>query len=166
MRFVALFLLVLVVALPACGRHNLDETVQAAGVRAVLDTLWTEYADAADRRDSLLFSSLFHPDAALIYSGAPTVVGRPLVTHFLVTLYSAVDLTKLRIVPEDMKVGGTLAAQGGTFEEDFLDAATPKTDVGRYELIAERGDDKRWRIHRLVMMVDSLRAGTSLAGAP
>jgi hypothetical protein len=165
MRYVALLLLVLVVALPACGKHNLNEAVEAAGVRAVLDTLWTEYADAADRRDSLLFSSLLHPDAALVYSGAPTVIGRPLVTHFLVTLYSAVDLTKLRIVPEDLKVSGTLAAQGGTFEENFLDAATPKTDVGRFELIAERGDDKKWRIHRLVVMVDSLTAGTSLAGS-
>jgi len=164
MRFVALFLLVLVVTVPACGKHNLDEAVQAATVRSVLDTLWTEYADAADRRDSLLFGTLFHEDAALVYSSAPTATGRPAITQFLVTLYSGVDLTKLRIVPEDLKVSGTLAAQGGTFEEDFLDNATPKTEVGRFELIAERGDDQRWRVHRLVVVVDSLLAGTSLAG--
>jgi hypothetical protein len=157
MRFVALLLLVLVVAIPACGKHGMDETIQAATVRSTLDTLWTQYADAADRRDSLLFGTLFHEDAALAYSSAPTVAGRGAIQQFLFTLYSGVDLTRLRVVPEDMVVNGTLAAQGGTFEEDYLDNTTPKSEVGRYELIAQQGDDQRWRIHRLVVMVDSLQ---------
>ncbi|HLQ65699.1 MAG TPA: nuclear transport factor 2 family protein [Candidatus Limnocylindrales bacterium] len=158
MRFVALLLplLVLIVALPACGKHGMDETIQSAAVRSTLDTLWTQYADAADRRDSLLFGTLFHEDAALAYSSAPTVTGRGAIQQFLFTLYSGVDLTRLRVAPEDMVVNGTLAAQGGSFEEDYLDNTTPKTEVGRYELIAQRGDDERWRIHRLVVVVDSL----------
>ena len=163
MRFAVWLLLVLADAIPACGGSGLDEPRQAAELKSTLDTLWTRYADAADRRDSLAFGPLFRDDAVLVYSSAPTATGRRAIEQFLVALYSGVDLTALRITPEDLRVSGNLGAQAGRFEEDYSDAGAPKTMAGRFALIVERGDDRGWRIRRLVMLADSIRP---VGGAP
>ena len=158
MRRIAWLLLVLAAAIPACGGPQLDAPRQAAEVKSTLDTLWTQYADAADRRDSLAFGPLFRDDAVLVYSSAPTASGRRAIEQFLVALYSGVDLTSLRVTPEDLRMSGNLGAQAGKFEEDYSDAGAAKTMAGRFALIVERGDDKAWRIRRLVMLADSVRA--------
>jgi len=163
MRRVAWLILVLAAVIPACGGNGLDEPRQAAELKSTLDTLWTQYADAADRRDSLAFGPLFRDDAVLVYSSAPTVTGRRAIEQFLVTLYSGVDLTSLRVTPEDLRVSGNLGAQAGKFEEDYSEAGAPKTMAGRFAMIVEQGDDKAWHIRRLVMLADSIRI---VGGAP
>lgn len=157
MRLAALLSL-LIAIVPACGtREQLDTTVQAATVRVSLDTLWTLYADAADRRDSLAFGGLFYDDAVLVFSNAPTVSGKASIQEFLVSLYSAVDVTRFRVVVDDLRVHGPLAVETGTFEEDYTEAGTPKSEVGRFTLVAERDRDQRWRVRRLVALADSVR---------
>jgi hypothetical protein len=155
MRFAALCSL-LIVLIPACSNQNMDATIESAGVQATLDTLWTRYADAADRRDSLAFGDLFHPEAALVFSSVPTVMGRVGIQQFLAALYTGVDVTAFRITPQDLRVQGSLAVQSGTFEEDYLESGALKMEVGRFVLVAERGDDKAWRIRRLMAMADSI----------
>ena len=163
--FVALLAVAVLVA--ACGGgSDLGKTVQAAAVKASLDTLWSQYADAADRRDSVLFGSLFLDDAALVYSSAPTMTGRPAIQQFLFTLYSGVDLTKLRVVPEDLRVEGNLAVQSGAFQEDYQDGANMKSEVGRFTLVAQKGSQGRWQIRRLVAIADSIKGGATPANAP
>jgi ketosteroid isomerase-like protein len=163
--FVVLFLVAVLVA--ACGgSSDLNQTVQAAAVKATLDTLWSQYADAADRRDSILFGSLFLDDAALVYSSAPTMTGKPAIQQFLFTLYSGVDLTKLRVVPEDLRVDGDLAVQSGSFQEDYQDGANSKSEVGRFTLVAQKGPQGRWQIRRLVALADSIKGGATAPNAP
>jgi ketosteroid isomerase-like protein len=163
--FVALLAVAVLTA--ACGTGSeLGQTVEAAAVKATLDTLWAQYADAADRRDSLLMGSLFLDDAALVYSSAPTMNGKPAIQQFLFTLYSGVDLTKLRVVPEDLRVDGGLAVQSGSFQEDYQDGANSKSEVGRFVLVAQKGADSRWRIRRLVALADSIRGGATPPNAP
>jgi hypothetical protein len=99
----AAFILLLAALLSACSRE-MDTTIQAANVKATLDTLWTQYAVAADQRDSIAFGSLFHEDAALVFPQTPTITGRSAIENFLVTHYSAIDVTALRITPEDLRV--------------------------------------------------------------
>ena len=163
--FVALLAVAVLVA--ACGGNSdLGQTVEAATVKASLDTLWAQYADAADRRDSVLFGSLFLDDAALVYSSAPTMTGKPAIQQFLFTLYSGVDLTKLRVVPEDMRVAGDLAVQSGAFQEDYQDGANLKSEVGRFTLVAQKGSQGRWQIRRLVAIADSIKGGATAPNAP
>jgi ketosteroid isomerase-like protein len=164
--FVALLAVALLVA--ACGgaSRDMNQTMQAASVKSTLDTLWAQYADAADRRDSVLFGSLFVDDAALVYSSAPTMNGKPAIQQFLFTLYSGVDLTKLRVVPEDLRVDGDLAVQSGAFQEDYQDGANSKSEVGRFTLVAQKGSQGRWQIRRLVAIADSIKGGASAPNAP
>lgn len=159
MRY-ALVLAILIAVVPACGtQQQLDTTVQAATVRASLDSVWAQYAVAANQRDTLTFGTLFHDDAVLVFSGAPTVAGKAAVQEFLLALYTPVSVTRLRVVPDDLRVHGPLAVETGTYEEDYLEAGASKTEVGRFVLIAEQGGAKRWLIRRLVVLADSVRAG-------
>jgi uncharacterized protein (TIGR02246 family) len=154
----SLVLALLLAIVPACGtQQQLDTTVQAATVRASLDSLWAQYAVSADQRDSLGFAALFFDDATLVVSNAPTITGRAAIEEFLVTLYTGVDVTALRVVPDDLRVHGPLAVETGTFEEDYTEAGTPKTQVGRFVLIAEPDARRAWKIRRMVAMADSIR---------
>jgi uncharacterized protein (TIGR02246 family) len=158
----ALILAILIAVVPACGtQQSLDTTVQAATVRATIDSLWSQYAVAANQRDSLTFGTLFHDDAVLVFSGAPTISGKTAIQEFLLALYTPVSVTRLRVVPDDLRVHGPLAVETGTFEEDYLEAGASKTEAGRFTLIAEPGPEKRWLIRRLVMLADSVRAGAA-----
>lgn len=157
MRFATLRLALLAV-LPACSvTQDLDTASQAAAAKASLDSLWVRFADAADRRDREGFGSLFADDGVLVSSGAPTVRGRMAIQEHLASRYSGVDITALRITPEDLKASGSLAIQGGSYEEDFTEAGAEKTGTGRYAVVVERGGDGPWRIRRLVTLADSVR---------
>jgi uncharacterized protein (TIGR02246 family) len=151
-----LVLVALSVALASCSAtSDLDTASQAANAKAAIDTLWIHYAEAADRRDPILFESIFTEDASVVFSNAATASGRPAVQEFLSSLYASVDVTNFRVVPEDMKAVGGFAAQSGTFQEEFTEEGKAKIESGRYTLLAEQGDDKSWRIHRLVALADS-----------
>lgn len=157
MRY-ALILATVIAIVPACGtQQQLDTTVQAATVRVSLDSLWAQYAVAADQRDSIAFGALFFDDAVLFVSGAPTITGRAAIEEFLVALYSPVDVTALRVIPDDLRVHGPLAVETGSFEEDYTEAGAPTTEAGRFVMIAEPDPRKAWKIRRLVMMADSIR---------
>jgi ketosteroid isomerase-like protein len=149
-------LLALLVALASCSAtSDLDTASQAANAKAAIDTLWIHYAEAADRRDPILFESIFTEDASVAFSNAATVSGRPAVQEFLSSLYASVDVTNFRVVPEDMKAVSGFAAQSGSFQEEFTEEGKAKAQRGRYTLLLEQGPDKTWRIHRMVAIVDS-----------
>jgi ketosteroid isomerase-like protein len=154
----ALVLAILIAVVPACGtQQQLDTTVQAATVRATIDSLWAQYAVAADQRDSIGFGALFFEDASIVFSGAPTIVGRPAIQTFLVSLYTGVDVTGFRVVPDDLRAHGPLAIETGGFEESYTEAGTPKVESGRFVLVTEPDARKAWKIRRLVVLADSVR---------
>jgi len=137
------------------GGHK--TALEISVVKTSIDSLWTMYATASDQRDAIAFESLFWEDGTLVFSNAPTVKGRRAIGEFLAAHYTPIDATGFRVVPEELKVSGSLAAQIGTFEERFLDGSAEKTKYGRFVLIAERDSDKSWRIRQLAAIADSIR---------
>jgi len=150
-------ILVLAALLSACSR-DMDQTIQAASVKESLDSLWTQFAVAADQRDSLAFGALFEEEAALAFPHAPTVTGRSAIEQFLAARYRGIDVTAFRVTPEDLTVSGTLAAQAGSYEQDYLEGGAKKTESGRFTLIAEQDPNHAWKIRRLLAMPDTVRA--------
>lgn len=151
------FSLLALATLASCATNDVDSALQAAKAKTSIDSLWTRYAAASDQRDSAAFAELFTEDASLVFSTAPTVRGREAIGGFLATLYTGVDATGLRVVPEELKASGSLAVQSGTFEEQFIEVDSQKTKFGRYVLFAERGPNEAWRIRRLAAIADSVR---------
>lgn len=142
-------------SLPACTRQSAPSAVESLTAKAAVDSLWSGYAHASDEKDSEGFAKLFTDDAVVDYSGAPTARGRDAITTFLISLYSHIDPTGLRVEPDETKVSGSTAVQSGTFKEHYIDQDKERTEYGRFVLVAERGDKDMWRIHRLVAIVDS-----------
>jgi len=143
--------------IPACAGQPTPSAFESLAAKAAIDTLWTGYAHASDRKDAAAFGALFTEDATLVYSGAPTVRGRDQIQTFLASLYADVDPTGLRIVPEETRVSGPIAVQSGAFEESFNETGIAKTEYGRYVLLAEQGEGHEWRIKRIVAIADSTR---------
>lgn len=146
--------LMLLAGISACQLRTTPSPVATLEVKAAIDSLWTGYAHASDSRDAAAFGALFTEDAALDYSGAPTVHGREAIQAHLASLYSAIDATGLRIVPDETKVSGPMAVQGGTFEESFLQKDKSMVQLGRFTLVAEM-EGRSWKIMRLTAIVDS-----------
>ena len=151
-----LFLVLAAVLLASCTRPSGTSSFNNLTVKGSIDSLWTRYATAADERDTTAFGTLFTEDASLIFSNAPTVRGRAAIQTFLGALYGPVDVTGLRVTQEDLKISGTMAAQTGTFREDYIEQNLEKTGHGRFALVVEKGEDGPWRIWRLVTVRDSL----------
>jgi len=139
----------------ACTPQTSQSPVSTLAVKAAIDSLWTHYAVASDQRDAAAFGALFTEDATLMYSGAPTARGREAIQTYLASLYSGIDATGLRVVPDETRVSGLFAVQGGTFEESFLKNDKPMTELGRYSLVAEMQPDHAWKIARLTAIADS-----------
>ena len=150
-------LLALVAALAAsCTTTQGTSGFDVAVAKSAVDSLWTKYANAADQHDSTGFSLLFTEYATLAFDHAPTAVGNGAVTRALISRYAAFDATGFRVRPDDFKVSGTLAAQGGEFEEEGARNGKAETDHGRYVLVMERVADGSWRIARLTAFIDSI----------
>jgi len=156
MRIAMLSFLVLA-AVSSCAGNDIDSAVQSAKAKTAIDSLWTSYAVAGDQRDAAAFAALFTEDATFVFAGAPSVHGRVAIGEFLAKRYTAIDATGLRVVPEELKASGSLAAQSGAFVSQFIEADSQRTEYGRYVLIAERGSDKTWRIRRYMGIADSIR---------
>ena len=154
MRALILVLLVLA-AIPACGPQSMRSAVGTLEVKAAVDSLWSGYAHASDRKDAAAFGVLFTEDAALVYPGVPTVRGRQAIQERLVSMYADIDPTGLRVEADETRVSGTLAVQTGTFEENFNEKSAAKTRYGRFVMIAEPERERSWKIRRLFVVVDS-----------
>jgi uncharacterized protein (TIGR02246 family) len=163
-----LALLFLVAALAAsCTTEPGTSGLEVAVAKASADSLWTLYATAADQHDAIGFGALFTPGATLAFDGAPTAVGRDAIQKALVVRYADFDATGFRVRPDDFKVSGTLAVQGGAFEADGTEKGKAQTHYGRYVMVMEHGEDKRWLIARLTAFTDSVGATTlGAAGQP
>ncbi|MGE5175587.1 MAG: YybH family protein [Hyphomicrobiales bacterium] len=158
MKFLAYLVTALaaVAFLSSCNTGpSLDSAMAAAEAKGAIDSLWSGYAVAADRRDATGFESIFTDDAILVLSGSRTVTGKAAIGAFLDSLYTPIDVTGFKVTPDDLKASGDLAAQGGTFEERYLDKEVPMIEYGRFAMTAERGADHAWRIRRLTAVADS-----------
>jgi len=150
-----IFALIVLAIIPACGTRTMRSAVGTLEVKAAVDSLWSGYAHASDRKDAAAFGALFVEDAALVYPGVPTVHGRQAIQEHLVSMYADIDPTGLRVEADETRVSGTIAVQSGAFEENFNEKSTAKTRYGRFALIAEPERERSWKIRRLVVVVDS-----------
>jgi len=148
-------IIMVAVVLASCAPESGPSAVDVVTARASIDSLWTHFADAADRHDAEAFGKLLTENAVVVYSGAPSANGRAAAQAFLVSRRAGADVTALRVIPEDFKVSDFLATETGVLEEDYTAEGKEKTEVGRFLLAAQRGEDGNWRIWKLFVLVDT-----------
>lgn len=150
------FALLLVAALGAsCMSQSGPSAVDVVSAQAAVDSLWTKLAAAADKNDAEALGALLAQDASVVITGAPTATGRAGAENAILALHAGADFTSLRITPEDFKMSDFLATQTGIFEDRFTKDGKEILRTGRFTLIAVRGEDRVWRIWKLMALVDT-----------
>jgi ketosteroid isomerase-like protein len=142
-------------ALVSCVSESGPSAVDVVTARVSIDSLWTHFAEAADRHDAEAFGALLTDDASVVYSNALTTHGRAATQAFLASRHAGADVTALRVIPDDFKMSDFLATQTGTLEEDYTQDGAATTEVNRFLLVAQRVENGTWRIWRLVAVVDT-----------
>ena len=158
MRPLALVTLALVAALAAsCATQQGTGGMDIAVAKQSADSLWTGYAVAMDRHDAVGMGAIFSTDARLDFD-TDSRAGRDAIQGYLDSLYRDFDATGFRVRPDDFKVSGTLAVQGGAFEkEGSRPGKPPEREYGRYVMVMEKDATGVWRIARLTAIADSVR---------
>jgi ketosteroid isomerase-like protein len=141
--------------LASCAEPGGPTAIDVVTAQAAVDSIWTKFAEAADRHDADAFGALLTEDASVVYSGQPTTQGRAGAQNLLLSLHTGADVTSLRIVPEDFKMSDFLATQTGIFEDRYTKDGKEMARTGRFTLVAVRGEDRIWRIWKLMALVDT-----------
>ena len=142
-------------ALMLCMGTSVWAAPDRAGVQTAIDDVWRRYVDAARHHSAAEFGALFAENAVLMSSDAPTHRGRTEIQSFLASLYADVEVVALRTQPDGLEASSTLAVQGGTFEEEFLEAGRKKTESGRFLIVVRRKAKHDWRIVRLIALPET-----------
>ncbi|MDB4905978.1 MAG: hypothetical protein JWO05_762 [Gemmatimonadetes bacterium] len=103
--------------------------------------------------DSLV--ACYEPDGTLELPGMDVIRGRESIKQFLLPLARAVEVKSVTLTSQSLAVHGATAEQSGEFRQ----VAGPPNGAtqefrGRFHASWKRGDDRQWRIARLVMQPD------------
>lgn len=124
--------------------------------RAALDSTWADYVRVELRGDASGLGMFFTDSAVLISSGTPTIVGRDAIVAMLAGAFATGRYRQSEIVPDRTEEAGNRIFQSGTYRDDWQPTnGAPVINYGRFGLIARHDADGKWRIDRLVALVDS-----------
>lgn len=103
--------------------------------------------------DSLV--ACYEPDGTLELPGMDVLRGREAIKQFLLPLTRAVEVKSVSLTSQSLAVHGETAEQSGEFRQ----VAGPPNGAtqefhGRFHASWKRGDDRQWRLARLVMQPD------------
>lgn len=123
---------------------------------AALDSTWADYTRVELRGDAAGLGMFFTDSAVLISSGTPTIVGREAIITMLAGAFATGRYRQTEIVPDRTEEAGGRIFQTGTYRDDWQPTnGAPVINYGRFGLLARHDADGKWRIDRLVALVDS-----------
>jgi uncharacterized protein (TIGR02246 family) len=120
--------------------------------RTAINELWRAWRAAAKASDLPLYMSFFTPDAVVIGTGHPPLIGREAVRDFAKGFFASYRIALEEGSSDEVVISGDWAFERGPYRDVYepLAGGTPLLDNGYALYIMKRESDGAWRYARIL----------------
>lgn len=138
------FLALMVSILPAA----LGEAPKADPLRARIEKMGKDFADAYNRGDDKAVAAFYGPDAALMPPDSDVVTGAPAIEAFWKSGH-AMGMKGVKLETDDVVSSGNYLVETGRAIVDMAPAGQPaSTQTFKYVVVWRKQKDGSWKIYR------------------
>ena len=123
--------------------------IDPAAARKAIESVDQDFIVALKKKDVKAIGEMFETDAIYFPSGADAVHGRDQIVKYLTTMLADKTIDEASLVTQEVTVAAHTAYETGVYTRTVrVGDAPPVSDHGKYLVVWQYGDDKKWRILR------------------
>jgi uncharacterized protein (TIGR02246 family) len=131
--------------LKTAGEAPLDPVAS----RKAIESVNQDFVVALKKKDVKAIGEMFEADAVFLPSGADAVRGRDQIVKYLSTALANKTIDEASLMTQDVTLVAHTAYETGLYTRTVRTGdASPVSDHGKYVVVWQYGDDKKWRILR------------------
>ena len=123
--------------------------IDPVAARKAIEAVDQDFIVALKTKDVKAIGEMFETDAIYFPSGADAVHGRDQIMKYLNNALANRTIDEASLVTEEVTVAAHTAYETGVYTRTVrIGDAPPVSDHGKYLVVWQYGDDKKWRILR------------------
>ena len=126
-----------------------EAPIDPVAARKAIESADQDFIIALKKKDAKSIGEIFEPDAIYFPSGADAVHGRDQIVKYLGTALADKTIEEASLVTQEVTIAAHTAYETGLYTRTVrVGSAPPVSDHGKYLVVWQYGDDKKWRILR------------------
>jgi uncharacterized protein (TIGR02246 family) len=126
-----------------------EAPIDPAAARRAIESVDQDFIVALKKKDVKAIGEMFEPDAIYFPSGADAAHGREQIMKYLAAKLADVTIDEASLVTQEVTVAAHTAYETGLYTRTVRSGDAPAvSDHGKYLVVWQYGDDKKWRILR------------------
>jgi uncharacterized protein (TIGR02246 family) len=126
-----------------------EAPIDPAAARKAIESVDQDFTVALKKKDVKAIGEMFEPDAIYFPAGADAVHGRDQIMKYLTAKFANVTIDEASLVTQEVTVAAHTAYETGLYTRTVRIGDAPAvSDHGKYLVVWQYGDDKKWRILR------------------
>lgn len=117
--------------------------------RKAIETANEDFIIALKKKDTKALGEAFEPDAILMPAGADALHGRDQISKYFAAMVANTTIDDASSLTQDVTLAAHTAYESGLYTfTTRTDGAPAVADHGKYLIVWQYDDDKKWRIQR------------------
>jgi ketosteroid isomerase-like protein len=126
-----------------------EAPIDPVAARKAIESADQDFIVALKKKDVKAIGEVFEPEAVYFPSGADAVHGRDQIMKYLSNALADRTIDEASLVTQEVTVAAHTAYETGAYTRTVrIGGAPPVSDHGKYLVVWQYGDDKKWRILR------------------
>jgi uncharacterized protein (TIGR02246 family) len=126
-----------------------EAPIDPVAARKAIESVDQDFIVALKKKDVKAIGEMFEPDAIYFPAGADAVIGRDQIVKYFGTALADKTIDEASLVTQEVSVVAHTAFETGLYTRTLrIGDAPPVSDHGKYLVVWQYGDDKKWRILR------------------
>ncbi len=126
-----------------------EAPIDPVAARKAIESADQDFVIALKKKDVKAMGEIFETDAIYFPSGADAVHGRDQIMKYLTTALADRTIDEASLVTQEVSIAAHTAYETGLYTRTVrIGDAAPVSDHGKYLVVWQYGDDKKWRILR------------------
>ena len=126
-----------------------ETPIDPVAARKAIESVDQDFIVALKKKDMKAIGDMFESDAIYFPANADAVHGRDQIVKYLTTTLADRTIDEASLVTQDGTVAAHTAYETGLYTHTVrVGDAAPVSDHGKYLVVWQYGDDKKWRILR------------------